>query len=145
MSTTGYRVLPTPAELKKLRDMGRTHREIAEMVYEKTGYRVTRNAVTMALKRADLGTPVRRYTDEIPWRVRQAHERHYALAMLRLLARRRRGLGMNDDSEARLDSWLSKMEHRQWVVDYDPESEHGFRYRSRLPSDKDVIRRPQAD
>ena len=142
---TGYGVVPPPAELKKLRDLGMTHREIADRVFEETGFHVTRNAVTMALRRAGISAPVRRYDTEIPWKVSKRHERHYALAMLRALARRRLGLELSDEVSKRLDSWLANLSDRQWVVTYVPDSERGFYYTRRRKTDdpNQVIRRPE--
>lgn len=142
-SGTKYAVMPGKAELKKFRDLGYTRHQIVDIVFERTGHRVTPEAVSMAMKRANLSGVHRRYEDEIPWRVRQIHERHYALAMLRLLGRRRRGESVPDDRAQRLDSWLAKLDETQTVVDYDPDSERGFRYVPRLPTDESVIRVPK--
>lgn len=146
-----YAVMPGPAELKKLRDLGYTRGQIVDLVEQRTGHRVTPEAVSMALRRAKLTTSTRRYEDEIPWRVRQVHERAYPLAMLRLLGRRRTGIELTEAQAKRLDSWLEKLEGltfpdgsvRPAVVDYDPDSEEGFRYVPRAETDDTVIRRPK--
>lgn len=125
-----------------------THREIAEEVARRTGYEVTREAVSMALKRAGLQGNVRRYDDLIPWRVKDAHARHYALTMLRAEARRRRGLDMSEDLAHRLESWKQRLHSEQLVVYYEPESPDGFYYIPCEPRDvtqdgeQPLIRRP---
>ena len=137
-----YGVLPGPAELEKMRGRGMTQKEIAEEVEKNTGFRVTRNAVTMALKRAGLSGEVHRYTDLIPWRVRDRHARHYALAMLRAEARQRRGLPMSDVLAGRLDSWKRRLNSYGLVVMYEPESEAGFYLVPRQDGD-DLIRQSE--
>lgn len=145
MAQTGYGVVPPPAELKKLRDQGMTQQQIADRVFEETGHRITRNAVTMALKRAGISGGVRRYDFEIPWKVSARHERHYALAMLRALARRRLGLPLSAEVDKRLDSWLETLDREQWVVGYVADSEKGFYYVPRLKTDdkNNVVRKPE--
>lgn len=148
---TKYAVMPGPKELKKLRDLGYTRRQIVDLVEQRTGHRVTPEAVSMALRRAKLTTSTRRYEDEIPWRVRQVHERAYPLAMLRLLGRRRSGIVLTEPQAKRLDSWLEKLDGLEFpdgtvrpaVVAYDPDTEDGFYYVPRLPSDDTIIRQPQ--
>lgn len=143
MTSSAYGVLPDRTELRRMRDQGMTHQQIADAVKAKTGYEVTRNAVTMALARHGLSGPVTRYSEEIPWRVRQKHERHYALAMLRLFARRRRGAKLTVDQTQRLDSWLAQLADHGRVVYYHPDSIEGFYYVPRTDEDGDgIIRRP---
>ena len=143
MTSPAYGVLPDRTELRRMKDAGMTHQQIADEVERRTGQRVTRNAVTMAMARHGLSGNPTRYSDEIPWRVRQKHERHYALAMLRLYARRRRGVRLNTDQTQRLDSWLGQLADNDRVVFYEPESPDGFYYVPRQPEDgEDIIRRP---
>lgn len=188
MSTTGIGVPPTPAatgkarsivgerlraqgkrgavfgprRLEKLVGEGKSHQEIADLVFEETGQRVTRAAVTMALKRAGISARPYRYEDWIPWRVRTAHERDYTLAMLRAHARRQRGLQSSPVLEQKLDSWLHKLETKEWpaemlakwnlppdtrgaVVIYRPGSEDGFFLVPRRRTDRFPIRHPDDD
>lgn len=143
MSTPAYGVLPDRTELRRMKDAGMTHQQIADEVEKRTGQKVTRNAVTMAMARHGLSSNPTRYSEEIPWRVRQKHERHYALAMLRLYARQRRGVKLNREQSQRLTSWLGQLQGADRVVFYEPESPDGFYYVPRLPEDGDgIIRRP---
>lgn len=146
MTTTGYGVLPNKTELRRMREAGMTHQQIADAVKERTGYTVTRNAVTMALARHGLSESPKRYAEEIPWRVRQKHERHYALAMLRLYARQRRGQQLPQDQAHRLESWLRQLDEHDRVVHYEPNSPDGFYYVPRRAEDEGgVIRRPESE
>lgn len=146
MTSQAYGVLPDKTELRRMRDQGMTHQQIADEVFKRTGYRVTRNAVTVALQRHGLADKPVRYSEEIPWRVRERHERNYALAMLRLYARQRRNIRLNSEQQQRLDSWLGQLEEHQRVVAYIPDSEDGFYYVPREEGDGDeIIRRPEGE
>ena len=146
-----YAVLPAKEELIQMRDQDMTHQDIADEAYRRTGERVTRNAVTMALRRAGITGTVRRYTDLIPWRVRTIHEHSYHLAMLRFEARRRRELGLTKEQERRLDGWLGRLASASavapegWVVFYKPDSPDGFYLVPREDEDEDIIRQPDEE
>lgn len=122
------RVIPDATTLRRLVANGRTHQEIAEMVYETTGVPVTRGAVSSAISRAGLSTPGKRYETTLPWRVKIEHSKHYAARMLRLLGRRLEGSPLHPADEARLDSWLHRLDSEGAVVAYVPETEDGFHY-----------------
>jgi hypothetical protein len=107
---------------------GMTHQEIADHIYETTGQRVTRGAVSSAVSRAGLSRTARRYEDTVPWRVKIEHSKHYAARMLRLLGRQRLGDTLQDTDQTRLDAWLKRMQDEGVVVAYIPESEEGFHY-----------------
>jgi hypothetical protein len=146
MTSPAYGVLPDRTELRRMKDSGMTHQQIADEVEKRTGQKVTRNAVTMAMARHGLSGNPTRYSEEIPWRVRQKHERHYALAMLRLYARRRRGVKLSREQEQRLTSWLGQLHENDRVVYYQADSPEGFYYVPRLPEDGDgIIRRPEEE
>jgi uncharacterized protein (DUF2384 family) len=141
---SGYGVVPGPAELKNMLDRGMTHQEIADEVHRRTGHSVTRNAITMAIKRGGVEhRGIDRYEDLIPWRVRDVHSRHYALAILRLEARRRRDKRLSPEEEKRLASWLAKLMRKDLVVYYEPDSTDGFYLIPRRTSDSDIIRQPE--
>lgn len=122
-------------------DLGMTRQQIVENVYDRTGHRVTVNAVSMACKRAGIPPRGRRYPEFLPWRVRAVHEGHYAQAMLRLAGRRQEGTPLSKDETARLDSWLAKLERYRAVVQYDPDSADGFTYEKREPGEFGIVRR----
>lgn len=150
--TSKYDVIPGPKELKKYLDLGMTQQQIADLVYEQTGHRVTRAAVGMALHRAGLTRGKERYEAEVPWRVRREHESEYALAMLRVYARRQRDKPITPGMAARLDAWLERLESWEFpdgtrgaVVVYRPRSARGFYYVPRRPSDVGIVRGPDRD
>lgn len=112
-----------------------THQQIADRIYEDTGYKVARSTVSAALSRAGETNRVR-YESTIPWpRIKVEHNHHYAVTMLRLLARREDGQELNDSQSARLDSWLQRLEDEDAVVVYRPDTEDGFYYVRRQKSD----------
>lgn len=122
------RVIPDKTELRRLIDDGLTHGEIADHVFQTTGQRVTRGAVSSAISRAGLSQPASRYKDQLPWRVRIEHSKHYAARMLRLLGRRENGEVLHPQDAARLDAWLERLEADNAVVAYIPETDDGFHY-----------------
>lgn len=122
------RVLPEKSELEKMLRSGMTHQQIADAVAEQTGYPVSRSTVSAAIHRAGLSDANRRYTNEIPWRVRTKHLNHYAVRMLRLLGRRRAGLDMSPDMVTRLENWLDMLRETHSVVTYLPDTNEGFFY-----------------
>lgn len=114
--------------LVALRDEGKTYKQIAAWVEEKTGQRVSPATVGAALSRAGKTNTRPRYEKHLPWVVHKEHIKHYAARMLRLLGRRDAGLPMSELDRQRLDSWLSSLKEEHAVVAYLPESEEGFYY-----------------
>ena len=139
------RYIPSLSVLLRWREEGLTHQEMADRVYAREGVRVTRSAVSAALSRAGETHRIR-YDDVIPWeRIRIEHNQEYPLTMLRLLARKERGLDMSDDQAHRLDRWLERMDEEDAVVHYEPRSKDGFYYVPRKPEDgTGYVRRPKA-
>jgi hypothetical protein len=130
------RIVPGRDVLAHWVEKGMTHQEMADEVLRTTGHRVSRGAITMALIRHNLSTTVRpRYNEELPWRVATPHLGAYPARMLRLLGRRNAGVDMSEEQNRRLDSWLAQMDELGVVVGYDPDSEEGFVYIDRHPSD----------
>lgn len=105
-----------------------THQQIADLITRETGHPVGRSTVSAALHRAGEAQLAKRYPDEIPWRVREEHQSHYAARMLRLLGRRRKGIVNSAEMDARLDSWLAQLADAEAVVTYVPDTEDGFFY-----------------
>lgn len=138
------RKLPSDSTLAKWRAQGLTLKQIAEKSEAETGISVSVGAVASALSRAGYTARVR-YDEHIPWNpIATRHNKHYALTMLRLLARRDNGQELTEDQESRLDSWLSRLEEEDAVVLYKYDSEDGFYYVKRKPSDGDGwIRHPK--
>lgn len=105
-----------------------THQQIADLITRETGYPVGRSTVSAALHRAGAAERAKKYVDEIPWRVKEEHQTHYAPRMLRLLGRRRQGITNSAEMDARLDAWLKQLESAGAVVVYVPDTDEGFFY-----------------
>lgn len=138
------RKLPSDSTLAKWRAQGLTLKQIADKCEEETGLSVSIGSVASALSRAGLTTRVR-YDEHIPWDpIATRHNKHYALTMLRLLARKDNGQELTEEQESRLESWLTRLEEEDAVVLYKYDSEDGFYYVPRKSSDGDGwIRRPK--
>lgn len=132
------RVLPSRDELQKMLERGMTHREIAEAVSRETGHPVRRSTVSAAIHRAGLSDAAKKYSDELPWTVREEHLTHYAARMLRLLGRRRAGIQNSAEMDARLDGWLRQLDENHAVVTYLPETSEGFFYVDGEPNEKGI-------
>lgn len=117
---------------------GLTHQQIADVVSRETGYRVSRSTVSAALHRANESTTAKKYPNEIPWRVREEHQTHYAARMLRLLGRRRAGIANSAEADKRLDSWLKQLDEAKAVVTYVPDTDDGFFYVEGTPEESGV-------
>jgi hypothetical protein len=122
------RLLPDKTKLRSLVDAGLTHQQIADWINENMGLDVKRSTIASAISRAGLSEATARYKEELPWRVRQEHLKHYAPRMLRLLGRRRAGLPLTEDQNQRLDSWINQLKSDSAVVVYIPDTEEGFHY-----------------
>lgn len=136
------RFLPSDKELVKMaRTM--THQQIADKIYKDTGFNVARSTVSAALSRAGETNRIR-YDEVIPWApIKIDHNHHYALSMLRLMARREAGKELREGQGARLDSWVQRLRDEDAVVTYVYDSEDGFYYVRRKKSDGQfIIRKP---
>lgn len=105
---------------------GWTQADIVRYVEDTTGQTVSRGAVSAALSRAGLTVAKARYKEELPWRVSEEHQSHYAARMLRLLGRQRAGDELRPEEQKRLTSWRHQLEDWGAVVAYSPTQ--GFLY-----------------
>ncbi|PVU82946.1 hypothetical protein DDP54_07940 [Cellulomonas sp. WB94] len=79
----------------------------------------------------------------VPWQVADCHRRAFAVAMLRMEARRRAGAALSPGDTVRLARWRREPDERGLVVSYDAQSDEGFGYVPRRPGlDPDLIREP---
>ena len=128
--------VPDKNTLARWQDEGLTHQQMADRVQLETGERVSRAAISMALKRYGLTDETQpRYPVEVPWTVFERHQRAYPVRMLRLLGRRRAGREMSEEQEARLNAWLRWIKETDSVVGYDPDTDQGFWYVPREEGD----------
>jgi hypothetical protein len=119
---------PDKPEFERWLAEGLTHQQMADRVFEQTGHRITRAAITVALSGYGLTTPKPRYKETVHWRVRMDHSKSYPVRMLRYLGRRQQGLPLTEKESTLLDAWLKSMAEDQIVVAYDPEDDIGFHY-----------------
>lgn len=125
------RILPDKSTLRHwIEDEGLSHQECADRVYELTGRRVGRSAISVAVHRYGLSKPGHRYPDYTPWHTRGEHVRAYPLRMLRLMGRRdTRGAEKLSPADASaLEGWLRRIEAENVIVGYDPNDEQGVHY-----------------
>lgn len=137
------RVLPSDSMLQKYVERGMTHQQIADLITKESGVPVARSTVSAALSRAGLTNRVR-YDEVIPWKpIKSEHNHHYALTMLRLEARKRAGLELTEEQERRLSSWKQRLDDENALVVYLPDTDEGFFYVRRKPTDgASLIRYP---
>lgn len=135
------RTLPPKHELRTLLLSGWT---VADFV---NAYDVSRQAVYQRLKAEGLWDlrSIKRtsYRDFIPWRIRVTHWNFYTNECLHLYLR---NLGLGPPVPAQkanqLTLFVTTMEDKGLVVDYDYDSIDGFRYVPRQPGDKHYVRWP---
>lgn len=137
-------IVPDELQMRRYLSRNLTQQQIADEYEKDTGIRCSRSAIAMALKRYDLASskPRPRFQDLLPWRVTAEHRMHFDARMLRLEARRRRGMEMSDKDEQLLTSWLERVKEQNAVITYAPETRKGFWWVERQESDGDSLIRP---
>ncbi|MEU9126569.1 hypothetical protein AB0D08_00375 [Kitasatospora sp. NPDC048540] len=93
-------------------------------------------------RRRGLDRRLTRDEELIPWAVKAEHRWSFPVIMLRAEARRREGKELTEADAVRLASWLQMLDEENAVVYYDPDTEEGFHYVHREPSDRDIVRQP---
>ena len=121
-------IVPDKNTLQRWIDEGLTHQQMADRVFEMKGQRVSRNAISAAMKRYGLSKEGARYAEEIPWRVNNLHAKAFQLRMLRLLGRRRTGRELTSAESKQLREWLKRLSDESAIVAYDPDSDRGLVY-----------------
>lgn len=137
-------LVPDKTTLRRYLRKGLTQKQVAEEWERESGFRVTRSAIGMAMARYNLtGRRQRgRYEDLIPWYVLPEHRESADAKVLRLEGRRRRGKPLNERDATRLANWRRDLLAQDAVVHYDPETEQGWWWVPRRPTDDDIIRYP---
>lgn len=121
-------LVPDKNTLARWHEEGLSHEAMAERLYQETGHRVTRTAISAAMARYGLSKPGNRYKDAVPWRVKVIHAKAYPVRMLRLMGRREQGKELNPAEQHSLDRWLEMIRDSATIVAYDPDSDAGFFY-----------------
>lgn len=137
------RFVPSDSILAKWKDEGLTVAQMVARIREREGVEVSAGTVYSALSRAGLTDKIR-YDDFIPWSpIRGDHTGHYALAMLRLAARREAGQKLPEYRMQKLEAWEARLQEDDAVVAYVYSSPDGFYYVPRRPDiDTGLIRIP---
>lgn len=133
---------PDANTLSRWRDEGLTHQQMADRVFEETGHKVSRAAITLCMMNYGLSKPRPRYKDTLPWRVSLSHIMSYPTRMLRLLGKRLAGGELNPYESNLLDQWLANLEEDGLIVAYDPDDVTGFHYVDKKFKDHDDPRIP---
>ncbi|MFD8079403.1 hypothetical protein ACFV3E_43070 [Streptomyces sp. NPDC059718] len=74
--------------------------------------------------------------------MKREHRQLHPVIMLRVEARRRAGLPLDEDKAERLESWRVMLETQGAVVHDDPDTADGFSCIPRGPGDTDIIPKP---
>lgn len=137
-------VVPSKNEMERYLARGLTQAQIAQEHGERTGHKISRSAIAMAIERYGLKSahPRPRYEELLPWTVREEHSHHWDARMLRLEGRRRAGGSLSDDELRYLTGWLRQLQEQHAVVYYDPETEEGFHWIPREKGHDDIVDRP---
>lgn len=119
---------PDANTLKRWQEEGLTHQQMADRVFEETGQRITRSAITLEMMKHGLSQPRPRYRETLPWRVSMDHIMAYPARQLRSLGKRLAGNELSAADEDLLNRWLAMLERDDLIVAYDPDDEVGFHY-----------------
>ena len=94
--------------------------------------------------RHGLARRIERDDDLIPWFVKEEHRYAMPALMLRAEARKRKGAELDPQTARKLPGWLEARRRKGEVVDYDPDTEAGWKYVPRREGiDLDLIREPE--
>lgn len=122
------KLTPDKNTLERWQEEGLTHKQMADRVFETTGHRVTREAITLAMMSYGMSKSRPRYKETVPWRVSMDHIVAHPVRMLRLLGRRDHGGELSPEEAEGLDAWLEKLTKENLIVGYDPADDQGFIY-----------------
>jgi hypothetical protein len=106
-----------------------TQAQIVDAWEKRSGHRVSRSAISMAIERYDLREYAHsrpNYPEMLPWTVSLVHRHHNDARMLRLEGRRRDGGKLHPDEARWLEGWKRELRNANAVVHYERDSEEGF-------------------
>lgn len=130
------------AEVKRWFAEGRTYDWMSEQYRTKYNLTMTPSAWSNFRRRHGLARRIVRDEDLIPWNVQEQHRWAYPLQMLRMEARARAGEPIREADAVRHRNFIALLERTKTVIHYDPDTDAGFHYVPRLPTDTDIVRRP---
>lgn len=139
----GASTIVDEGEVLRWFEEGRTYQWMSDEYLRKYG--IERSIASWGNFRRRRGLEHRIVRDDalIPWQIKEEHRWAYPVTMLRAEGRRRAGLELTENAQARLDSWKANLAEEGVVVHYDPDTEEGFFYVApRKGVDTDLIRQP---
>lgn len=120
---------PDKNTLIRWQEEGLTHQQMADRVFDTTGHRVTRAAITLEMMKHGLSKARPRYKETLPWRVSLDHIMSYPARMLRFLGKRLAGGELKPQDEEALDAWLANLQADGLIVAYAGQDDPtGFHY-----------------
>lgn len=127
-------------EVERLLRAGLNQGEVVDYLAEHHDIHVTRKAISLWSRRRGLPRqrPATPY-EIIPWKIEPQHRFKQVAHMLRAAARAERGEEVPPRIKGTYEKWRQMLQENNYVVDYDPESEAGFSYRVRKPTDGDLL------
>jgi hypothetical protein len=128
------------AEVDRLLRAGLDQGEVVEYLATHHNIHVSRKAISLWSRRRGLPRqrPATPY-EIIPWKIEPNHRFKQVAHMLRAAAREDRGDAVPPRIAGTYAKWRQMLKDMDYVVDYDPETEGGFLYRKRKPSDGDLL------
>ncbi|THA32308.1 hypothetical protein E6R18_13920 [Streptomyces sp. A1277] len=138
----GARKIQDKDEVIRWFEEGWTYQEMTEEYKRRYGIDTGPSMWGNFRYREGLDRRITRDDELIPWAVKKEHRQPYPIVMLRVEARRRAGLPLDENRTKRLASWKKMLEDNNAVVHYDPDTEEGWFYVPRDEGDDDIIRRP---
>lgn len=122
---------------------GKTYQWIVDEYIRKYNIETTISMWAAIRRRNGINVRLVRDDDLIPWAVKPEHRHAHAVSMLRAEARKRAGKTLTPLMADMLEAWLNGLERDETVVHYDPDTNEGWWYVPRLPSDTDIVRTPK--
>ena len=121
---------------------GRTYQWMVEQYARKYELKVSRSMFGNFRITRGLDRRTTQNDELIPWRLEEDHRFKYPALMLRIEGRRREGKKIRREDLARVTNWVKMLQDKNRVVDYDPDTEEGFKEVPREPEDTDIVRHP---
>lgn len=123
---------------------GRTYTWMAAEHQRKYGVRLAPTTFSELRKRHGLPRRAARNLDLLPWAVRREHRKGYLLGILRIEARLRAGMAVNESEAAKVEGFKSRLTRDRRVIHYEPDTDRGwFLVPRREGIDTDLIRKPE--
>jgi len=133
------RKLAADKQLIKWFDARMSHEEIIEANLALTGFLASRSSIDQAKARLGKTRRSLRHHQELPWKTEKPHKNDSIAQMLRLRSRRNQGEALSEKQLAKIASWERRLLDVGLVIIYEPNTEMGFHFVAREPSDGDSL------